>query len=141
MNTGFILNTTLQRKTILLADDHPGALAQAERLLSREHDIVGTVTNGLELLEAASRTDPDLIILDISMPAMDGLEAARRLKADGCRSKLIFLTVWDDVDFLLEAMALGADGYVLKSSLASDLPTAVFEVLAEHKYVSPAMKK
>jgi len=125
---------------MLLADDHPGALAQAARLLSREHAIAGAVSNGAELLEAVPRLDPDVIILDISMPGVDGFEAARRLKTAGCRSKLIFLTVWEDPDFLHEAIALGADAYVVKSRLASDLMTAVSEVLLEHKFVSPTMQ-
>jgi DNA-binding NarL/FixJ family response regulator len=97
------------------------------------------LTNGVELLGAIPRTDPDVIVLDISMPGLDGFEAARRLKAAGCRSKLLFLTVCEDADFVREAMALGADGYVVKSRLATDLLTAVFEVLAERKYVSPTM--
>jgi DNA-binding NarL/FixJ family response regulator len=124
----------------LLADDHPGALAQAARLLSREHDVVGMLTNGVELLQAVPRTDPDVIILDISMPGLDGFEAARRLKAADCRSKIVFLTVCEDADFVREAMELGADGYVVKSRLATDLLTAVFEVLEEHKYVSPTVE-
>ena len=98
------------------------------------------MTSGVELLEAVPRTDPDVIVLDISMPGLDGFEAARRLKAAGCRSKLVFLTVCEDGDFVREAMALGADGYVVKSRLATDLLTAIFEVLAERKYISPTME-
>ena len=136
------MSATLKQTSILLADDHPGALAQAVRVLSREHGIVGTVTNGLELLEAVPRLDPDVIVLDVSMPLLDGFEAVRRLKKrGGCRSKLIFLTIWEDADFVREAMDLGADAYVVKSRLASDLMPAVSEVLLEHKFVSPTMMK
>jgi DNA-binding NarL/FixJ family response regulator len=134
------MSAILKQTSILLADDHPGALAQTARLLSLHHGIAGTATNGEELLEAVPRLDPDVIVLDISMPGVDGFEAARRLKKAGCRSKLIFLTVWEDADFVREAMALGADGYVVKSRLASDLMPAISEVLGEHKFVSPTMK-
>jgi DNA-binding NarL/FixJ family response regulator len=73
------------------------------------------------------------------MPGLDGLEAARRLKQAGCRSKLVFLTVWDDADYAREAMALGAAAYVVKSRLASDLPTAIADALADHPFVSPSI--
>lgn len=127
------------RTRILLADDHPALLAETARLLAQDHNVVGTVADGLELLAAVKRLDPDLIVLDISMPGLDGLETARRLKQSGCRSKLVFLTVWEDADFAREAMALGADGYVVKSRLASDLIPAIAEALAEHQFVSPTM--
>jgi DNA-binding NarL/FixJ family response regulator len=131
------VKATIERARILLADDHPGALAQAAGLLGREHEVAGTVKSGLELLEAVPRLDPDVIVLDISMPGVDGFEAARRLKQAGCRSKLVFLTVWEDTDFVHEAMALGASAYVVKSRLASDLMLAISEVLADHTFVSP----
>jgi DNA-binding NarL/FixJ family response regulator len=124
---------------VLLADDHPAMLAETARVLGSEHQVVGAVSNGLELLEAARRLDPDLIVLDISMPGLDGFEAARRLKQAGCRSKLLFLTVWEDADFAREALELGADGYVVKSRLASDLMPAVTEILAEQRFVSPTL--
>jgi len=130
---------TATKTRILLADDHPALLAETARLLGQEHDVVGTVADGLELLAAAKRLDPDLIVLDISMPGLGGFEAARRLKQTGCRSKLVFLTVWEDADFAREALALGADGYVVKSRLASDLIPAISEALAEHHFVSPTM--
>lgn len=123
----------------MLADDHPGALAQAAGRLREDYEVAGTVTNGLDLLDAALRLDPDVIVLDISMPGLNGFEAAQRLKQAGCRSKLVFLTVWEDVDFAREAMSVGADAYVVKSRLASDLKLAVSEVLAEHKFVSPPL--
>jgi DNA-binding NarL/FixJ family response regulator len=134
-----IFMTTALKARILLADDHPALLAEAARLVGQHHEVVGTVANGLELLEAAARLDPDLIVLDISMPCLDGLEAVRRLKHAGCRSKLIFLTVWEDTDFAHEAMALGADAYVVKSRLVSDLIWAISEVLAERHFISPTL--
>ena len=134
------MTITATKTRILLADDHPALLAETARLLGQDHNVVGTVTNGLALLEAAACLDPDLILLDISMPGLDGIEAARRLKQAGCRSKLVFLTVCEDPDYQREAIALGADGYVVKSHLASDLMPAIEQVLAGHKFVSPAMK-
>jgi DNA-binding NarL/FixJ family response regulator len=125
---------------ILLADDHPAALAQAARVLGEGNEIVGAVPNGLELLDAAERLDPDVVVLDISMPGVGGFEAARLLKQIGSRSKLVFLTVWEDPDFLREALALGADAYVVKSRLASDLFLAVNEALAGSKFISPGLK-
>lgn len=133
------MDTIVSQKRILLADDHPGALAQAAGRLREDYDVTGTVTNGLDLLDAALRLDPDVIVLDISMPGLNGFEAAQRLKQAGCRSKLVFLTVWEDVDFAREAMSVGADAYVVKSRLASDLKLAVSEALAEHKFVSPPL--
>ncbi len=132
--------TALVQTRILLADDHPALLAETAHLLSQQHQVVGAVADGVALLEAAARLDPDLILLDISMPGLDGFEAARRLKQSGCRSKLVFLTVWEDADFAREAMALGGDGYVVKSRLASDLMPAISEALTGHKFVSPTLK-
>jgi DNA-binding NarL/FixJ family response regulator len=130
----------MEKTRVLLADDHPAMLAETTRLLSLDHSVIGTVTNGLELLEACARLDPDLVLLDISMPGLDGFEAARRLKHAGCHSKLVFVTVWEDSDFAREAMALGADGYIVKSRLATDLMPAIAEVLAGHTYVSETMR-
>jgi DNA-binding NarL/FixJ family response regulator len=124
---------------ILLADDHPAALAQAVHVLEERNEIVGTVPDGLELLDAAGRLDPDLVVLDISMPGLGGFDAARRLKQSGSRSKLVFLTVWEDPDFVREALALGAEAYVVKSRLASDLLHAVSEVMSGRKFISPGL--
>ena len=130
---------TATKTRILLADDHPALLAEALQLLEEHHEIVGTVANGLELLEAAQRLAPDLIVLDVSMPRLDGFEAVRRLKRAGCRSKLVFLTVWEDRHFVRIAMELGADAYVVKSRLATDLIPAVLEAVAERHFISPSL--
>jgi DNA-binding NarL/FixJ family response regulator len=133
------VSNTVSQARILLADDHPGALAQAASRLREDYEVVGMVANGLDLLDAALRLNPDVIVLDISMPGLNGFEAAQRLKEAGSRSRLVFLTVWEDSDFAREAMAVGADAYVVKSRLASDLKLAVSEALAEHKFVSPPL--
>ena len=106
---------------ILLEDDYPALLAETASLLHRDHEVVGTASNGLELLALAERLHLNVIVLDVSMPGIDGFEAARRLKKFGCQSKLVFLTVSEDADFAREALALGAEAYVVKSRLASDL--------------------
>jgi DNA-binding NarL/FixJ family response regulator len=134
------MTRTEAKPRILLADDHAPALAQASRVVAEQYEVAGTVSNGLEVLDAAGRLDPDIIILDISMPGLCGIEAARRLKKAGCRSKLVFLTVWEDPDYVREAMALEADAYVVKSRLACDLLPALSEALAGRKFVSPTIR-
>lgn len=114
-----------KRARILLADDHAAALVQATRVLCEYWDIAGTAANGRELLDVAARLRPDVIILDIAMPILDGFEAARRLRDAGSEARLVFLSVWDDPDYVAAAMRLGAAGYVVKSRIASDLVPAV----------------
>jgi DNA-binding NarL/FixJ family response regulator len=122
---------------VLLADDQPAMLAQIAGVLGNTYDIVGTVGDGLCLLESAARLDPDVIVSDISMPGIDGFGVARSLKRAGCRSRFVFLTVHEDPDFAREALSLGADAYVVKSRLASDLLSAIREAVAGRKFVSP----
>jgi DNA-binding NarL/FixJ family response regulator len=127
------------RTRVLLADDQPRVLAQVAHILGETCDVVGTVGNGLALLEAAARLDPDVIVSDISMPGIGGFGALRGLKRAGCRSRFVFLTVHEDPDFAREAMSLGADAYVVKSRLASDLLSAIREVVAGRTFVSPTV--
>ena len=109
-------------------------------MLGGRYDIVGTVGDGLSLLESAARLDPDVIVSDITMPGIDGFGAARSLKRAGCRSRLVFLTVHEDPDFVREALSLGGDAYVVKSRLVSDLSSAIQEALAGRTFVSPTVK-
>ena len=127
------------RPSILLADDHAEFLAAVVRHLEPHFDIVRTVGNGQMLLDAAARLAPDVIVLDISMPVMNGIEAARRLKAAGAQAKIVFLTVHADQDYVRAALGSGALGYVLKSELASDLLPCLREALLDHSYVSPSL--
>jgi len=127
------------RGRILLADDHVSMLQEVRDLLKRDYDVVATVENGTELLAAAQRLKPDLIISDISMPQMTGFEAAAKIRASGIESKLIFLTVQSSAAYVKKARALGADGYVLKVFVAEQLCPAVAAVLAGKDYFSPQL--
>ncbi len=127
------------RTRILLADDQPNILQEARALL-RDHEIVGAVENGETLVEAAQRLRPDLIITDISMPLMNGFEAAAKIRALGLGAKLIFLTVQSAAAYVRKARALGADGYVLKTYAHEQLGEAVSAVLTGKTYVSPQLK-
>jgi DNA-binding NarL/FixJ family response regulator len=114
-------------------------LEQIVQLLQGEGEIVGAVENGEQLIGAALSLDPDLIVLDISMPVMNGIEAAHRLKTLGSRAKVIFLTMHQDDAFMTAAVVAGALGYVLKHRMASDLIPAVRKVLQDHPFASPPL--
>ncbi len=108
-------------------------------MLESEFDIIGAVTNGQALLDEAAVLDPDIVILDITMPGLPGIEAARRLRETGSHAKIVFLTVHEDTDFIREALATGALGYVVKPRLASDLLVAMREALEGRSFVSPSV--
>ncbi len=125
------------RIRVLLADDHEAMLERIARLLKTECDVVGTATDGQEALEAAQDLKPDVLVLDISMPVMNGIETAYRLKVAGTDVRIVFLTVHDDPDFAREALEAGGLGYVIKTRIASDLMMAINEVYAGRSFVSP----
>ena len=129
------------RKRILLADDHAAMLEEVAKLLQEDYSVIGSVENGAELVKAAQQLKPDLIISDISMPVMNGFEAAAKLRAAGVAAKLIFLTVQSGAPYVKKARAVGAQGYVLKAYTTEHLPTAVAAVLAGDPYLCPQLPK
>ncbi len=129
----------MERIRILLADDHEVVLGTVSRILSRESDVVGTASDGQRLLDETERLQPDLLVADISMPLLNGIEAVRRLKETGSQVKIVFLTVHENADYAREAFAAGALGYVFKSRITSDLVEAIKAVHAGNRYVSPSI--
>ena len=124
---------------ILLADDHKEIRDKVKRYLEAEFSVIEAVENGRALIEAAVRLDPDVCLLDISMPVLDGIETANQLKELGSKAKVIFLTVHEDSDFLQAALKSGASGYVIKRRMASDLHRAVKEALAGRIFISSSV--
>jgi DNA-binding NarL/FixJ family response regulator len=122
---------------VLLADDHALLLGAFEKLLATECDVVGQVSDGRALVAAAEELKPDVVILDISMPLLNGLEAGRQIKQRVRGVKLVFLTMNEDADLAAEAFRIGASGYLLKRSAASELLTAIREVTQGRSYVTP----
>jgi DNA-binding NarL/FixJ family response regulator len=114
---------------VLIADDHPSVLARVSELVVSEFDVVAAVTNGQAALDAAAALQPDVLILDISMPILSGLEAAARLVGRGNAPPIVFLTVHEDAEFVDAARSVGARGYVLKRSITTDLLPAIRRVL------------
>jgi DNA-binding NarL/FixJ family response regulator len=126
-----------ERPRVLLADDHPALLALTAAVLADEYLVVGLVGDGRELLAEAERLHPDVIVLDITMPWLDGIEAARQLRRSHRPARLVFLTVHEDADFAQAALDAGGLGYVVKARLASDLLPAIRAALADRRFVSP----
>jgi DNA-binding NarL/FixJ family response regulator len=132
----------MRRPTVLLADDHIIVTEGLARLL-REHDfdVVGTVGNGDLLLEAARRLRPDVIVTDLSMPGLSGLDVLARLKAERIDSKLIVLTMHRDADLATAAMRGGAAGFLLKESAGEELASAIRQALQGRVYLTPAVTR
>jgi len=124
-----------------MADDHAMLLDAFRALLEPEFDVVGTVTDGRMLLEAFSRLYPDVVVLDIAMPLLNGLDAGRQLRAQRKSVKLIYLTMNPDPDLAGEALRLGASGYVLKSSAFLELKQAIHETLRGRSYITPLITR
>jgi DNA-binding NarL/FixJ family response regulator len=130
---------SLSRIRLILADDHPDLLLAVTQILESQFEIVATACDGLALMEAAARLKPDALIMDISMPNLSGLEAARKLKEDGCTSKIVFLTIHTDPDIVHASLETGAYGYVIKPRIATDLVPAIRDALAGIIFVSPSV--
>jgi DNA-binding NarL/FixJ family response regulator len=122
---------------VLLVDDNEAMLSRAAAALKYCCHVIGSEKDGRAAVEAALRLKPDVIVLDISMPGMSGLEVASRLREAGSTAALVFLTVHDEEDIILAAKAAGAIGYVVKPRLGSDLTVAVQEARAGRPFVSP----
>ena len=129
----------MTRVRVLLADDHPDMLEIVTQLLGPSFDVVGTVGAGESVLIAASDLHPDVLILDISMPVLTGIEAAQKLHERGNTARIVFLTVHDDPDFLRASLATGAFGYVTKPRVATDLLPAIHEAIAGRIFISPSL--
>ena len=131
----------MKRTKILIADDHSMVIDGLRGLLEPEYEVVGAVNDGRAVLPEVQRLKPDVLILDISMPLLNGLDCTRQLREAGCTAKILILTMHPDATFAQEALSAGASGYLLKSSPGSELKGALREVLLGRTYLSPAVTR
>ena len=127
----------MDRARILIADDHTMVIEGLRHIIEAEFDLVGTAGDGRELLDAAKKLRPDVIIADISMPMLNGIEAVKQIKKNDPNIKVVFLTMHPDVSYAAEAFESGASGYVLKHSAPDELIKAVREALKGRTYITP----
>lgn len=131
----------MKKPTVILADDHTLVLEGFRRLLEAQCELLATVGDGQALLKAVAQQHPDIVILDISMPVMNGIEAARALKSQFPSVKLLFVTMHADPAYIRAAFQAGASGYILKQSLGDELTQALHAVLRGHTYITPLIAK
>ena len=130
-----------KQSRILIADDNSAVVERVWSLLEANFEVVGTASNGEELVAEALRLQPDVIVLDITMPILNGIEAAQELREAGSIAKFVFLTVHNHPAFLHACFAEGALGYVTKSHLRTDLIPAINEALSGHTFISPSIPR
>jgi DNA-binding NarL/FixJ family response regulator len=135
------LSDDSRRLRIVLADDHPEVLDRFRKIVACSHDVVATAADGESVLAAVVRFTPDVVVCDISMPGMSGFEVARRLARSNPEVKVVFLTVHSELDYVSEASRAGVAGYVLKTSLPSELDAAIRAAAAGESYVSTQLRK
>lgn len=126
---------------VLLADDNAVVLERVGVLLSPSFEVVGAVRNGQELLTAGMRLDPDVIVADITMPVLGGIEAAQQLREAGSRVRFVFLTIHSEIEFVDACVAQGALGYVVKSHMKTDLIPAIKAALLGRVFISPLISR
>jgi DNA-binding NarL/FixJ family response regulator len=124
---------------VLLADDHADFLRTLRGELEADFEIVGAAVNGEQAIQAVRALDPDVLVIDISMPILDGLQAAASLRDAECRTKIVFLTIHEQSGYISAAFAAGASGYVTKRHLGTDLVQAIRDVLQGRTYISPSL--
>ena len=127
----------MYRPKTLIADDHAMIRTAFRKLLDQDCDVVGDVGDGWALLDAAPKLRPDIILMDIAMPLLNGLDAGRQLKRIMPNVRVIFLTASEDPDVAREAFRIGASGYVIKNSAASELSLAIHEAMCGRPYLTP----
>jgi len=131
----------MPKPRILLVDDHALVLEGFRRILEGHYELVGTVGDGRALLEAAKTMQPDIVILDVSMPLLNGIDAAAQLKKICPKAKIIIVTMHADTDYVRSAFEAGASAYVLKRSAVDELEQAIRAVLEGHSYITPLITK
>jgi DNA-binding NarL/FixJ family response regulator len=127
----------MKKPRVLLADDHRVVAEGLRGLLEPHFDVVGIVSDGRALVTAAKTLDPDVVVLDISMPSLNGIDAARQLRTANVRAKVVFLTMHREVTYAARALEAGGVGFVLKHSAPSELVTAIQEALKGGTYITP----
>ena len=125
---------------VLLAEDHAALLLEIREHLCKEFDIVGSVADGVQAVDAVRLLDPDVLVIDISMPVMDGLEAAKILRDAHCRTKIVILTISEQAEYISAAFAVGASAYVTKRRLSTELIPAIQEVLQGRTFLSASLR-
>lgn len=131
----------MKRPRVVVADDHTILVEGLRGLLEPEFELVGTAEDGRALLAATEALRPEIVVLDISMPLLNGIEVARQIRKTQPAIKIVFLTMHPDIAFVTEAFRIGASGYVLKRAAASELVTALHQALQGHCYLSPLVTK
>lgn len=134
------LRNGLKRLRVLVAEDHAAVRLSVVRLLSKNFDVIGAVNDGRALLDAVNKLAPDVLVVDLSLPVITGIEAASILQKTRCASKIVVLTVHNDPDFVRAAHDAGALGYVLKQQMTNDLPEAIEKAFAGEQFTSPSVR-